>query len=468
MDNHSETAEHTPHLHRQFGLLQSTALNMANMVGVGPFITIPLLMSAMGEGGGPQAMLGWFFAALICIPDGMVWSELGAAFPKSGGPYVYLREGFGAHKLGRLMAFLFLWQFLLSGPLEIASGYIGFGKYMRYFWPDLSEGQMIAIAMTLGVVNIAFLYRRIRTLSTLTVLLWCGTIATVATAIIAGLPHFNPRIAFDFPEGAFDISSANATGLGAAMLIGIYDYLGYYNVCHIGDEVREPGKTMPRAIMISVIVVAGIYFVMNLSLIGVVSWREFVPASEHPNADFVFSTYMERLMGPTVAIIFTIMVLWTTYASVFALLLGYSRIPYAAAQDGTFFRIFGKLHPSKDFPHISLLFIGGIAILACLLDLGTVISTLVTVRILVQFIGQIAAVMLLRKAKPELPRPYRIWLYPLPCFIALVGWIFVIVTAEQKIQLFSILALAIGIVAYMVWARTTKRWPFEMENSHSA
>jgi amino acid transporter len=194
-----------PHLHRDFGLLHATALNMVNMVGVGPFITIPLLMSAMG---GPQAILGWFFAAVICIPDGMVWSELGAAIPGSGGSYVYLREGFGRETWGRLMAFLFLWQFVLSGPLEIASGYIGFGKYVRYLWSTITPGQIALVAAAVGVLNIILLYRRIRVLSTITVTLWIGTLITTLSVIVIGLPHFNPDVAFDFPPGAFSFSWA--------------------------------------------------------------------------------------------------------------------------------------------------------------------------------------------------------------------------------------------------------------------
>src|SRR5579863_7681572 len=129
-------AEH--HLQRRFGLLQATALNMSTMIGIGPFITIPVLMAAMG---GPRAMLGWVAGLVIAGADGLVWGELGAAMPGSGGSYLYLLEGFGRRALGRTMAFLFIWQFLFSGPLEIASGYIGFAQYARYLWPAMSENQ---------------------------------------------------------------------------------------------------------------------------------------------------------------------------------------------------------------------------------------------------------------------------------------------------------------------------------------
>ena len=133
---------HPPELARRFGLLEATALNMTNMMGVGPFITIPLLMTALG---GPQAMLGWVVALAHRDPDGMVWSELGSAMPGSGGSYVYLREGW-PREVGRLAAFLFIWQFILSGPLEIASGYIGFSQYSGYLWPSLTTVQYAMIA----------------------------------------------------------------------------------------------------------------------------------------------------------------------------------------------------------------------------------------------------------------------------------------------------------------------------------
>src|SRR5215813_9916022 len=146
------------HLVRRFGLTQATALNMTNMIGIGPFITIPLLMSAMG---GPQAMLGWLVAVLIVIPDGMIWSELGAAMPDSGGSYCYLKEAFGRQSLGRLAAFLFIWQFILSGPLEIASGYIGFAKYTGYIWKGMTPRDVVLVSAAVGIGNIVLLYRHI-------------------------------------------------------------------------------------------------------------------------------------------------------------------------------------------------------------------------------------------------------------------------------------------------------------------
>ncbi|MFL5573302.1 MAG: APC family permease [Gemmatimonadaceae bacterium] len=453
-----------PQLHRRFNLLSATALNMTNMMGAGPFITIPLLMSALG---GPQAMLGWIVALVIVICDGMVWSELGAAMPGSGGSFNYLREAYGRERFGRLMGFLFVWQFVLSGPLEIASGYIGFAQYASFLWAGLTRPWVIALVTVVGLINIALLYRRIQSIAKITVSLWIGTLITVLAVIFAGATNFNPRIAFDFPPGAFNFSLGFFLGLGAASRIGIYDYLGYYDVCYIGDEVQNPGRVIPRSILISTIAVAIIYIGINFSIIGVVPWREFVPAGDHPEANFIVSVFMQKLYGGTVATIFTLLVLWTAFGSVFALLLGYSRIPFAAAESGYFFRAFGRLHPTKDFPYVSLLVLGVISIGAGFFSLGTVIDALIVTRILVQFMGQVFGLILLRRNAPDMPRPYRMWLYPVPAVVALLGWIFVFATTQFRVIVFGIGVLALGFVAFLLWSWNTKRWPFALAEATS-
>jgi amino acid transporter len=430
---------------------------MTNMLGAGPFITIPLLMSALG---GPQALLGWIVALVIVICDGMVWSELGAAMPGSGGSFHYLREAFGRARFGRLMAFLFVWQFLLSGPLEIASGYIGFAAYAGYLWKGLTRPESIALIVGVGLVNIALLYRHIHSIATITISLWIGTLVTVLAVIVTGALHFNPRIAFDFPPNAFNFSLGFFLGLGAAARVGIYDYLGYYDVCYIGDEVRDPGRVIPRSILISTAAVAAIYIGINLSIIGVVPWREFVPASAHPESSFIVSVFMQRIYGEGVATIFTLLILWTAFGSVFALLLGYSRIPFAAAKSGYFFRPFARLHPTKDFPYISLLVLGALSIIAGFFSLGTVIDALIVTRILVQFMGQVVGLILLRRHAPDMARPFRMWLYPLPALVALLGWIFLFATTQIQVILFGVGVLAVGCLAFLVWSWRTNRWPF--------
>jgi amino acid transporter len=361
---------------------------------------------------------------------------------------------------------LFIWQFILSGALEIASGYIGFTQYSGYILPSLSQavlgritlGQLVTAGV--GLLNIFLLYRQITTIGRITVGLWIGVLLTVAAVIFTGATHFDAKRAFDFPPHAFDFSIGFVFGMGAAARIGIYDYLGYYDVCYIGDEVKNPGKVIPRSIILSIIAVALIYFSINLSVIGVIPWREFVPAEGNEKANLMVSLFMEKIYGSRVAAFFTIMILWTAFGSCFALLLGYSRIPYAAAKDGCFFRVFAQLHPRKNFPHISLVVIGLISIACSFLPLLTVIDALLTTRILVQFIGQIFAVTLLRRKHPDRPRPYRMWLYPLPSLVALAGWVFVFATTPGKLALFGLATLFGGVILFLFWSSHTRQWPF--------
>jgi len=434
-------------MERRFGLLQATALNMSNMLGAGPFITIPLLMSAMG---GPQAMLGWVLALIITLADGLVWSELGAAMPHSGGTYGYLRTSFGK-RWGPLMAFLFIWQLIISGPLEIASGYIGFGQYLRYLWPTATDFETKLAGAGIGVVVIFLLYRQIQSIAKLTVSLWIGVLVCIVAVIATGAMHFDARVAFDFPPDAFQFSWGFLLGLGAASRVGIYDYLGYYDVCYIGDEVKNPGRVIPRSVMLSLVSVALIYMAVNLSIIGTVSWRDFVPAADPLPP--IASIFMEKIHGRGIAQLFTVLVLWTIVACVFALLLGYSRIPYAAARDGNFFKPFARLHPTGAFPHLSLLVIGGLSIAFTFLPLMTVIDALLTTRMAVQFIGQIGGLLWLRKHRPDLDRPFRMWLYPVPALVALVGWLYLIGTQSAQQQLYALVFLIGGVVCYFGWRK---------------
>jgi amino acid transporter len=436
--------EHPPHLERSFGLLEATALNMSNMVGVGPFITIPLILASMG---GPQCMLGWLLGAVLSLCDGLIWSELAAAMPGTGGSYLYLREAFRKTRLGALLPFLFIWQFIFSAPLEIASGYIGFAQYLNYFWRSMSTLQMRLAAAAVGVMVVALLYRRIGTLGRMTVVLWIGMLLTCGWVIASGMLHFNAARAFDFPPGAFNLTRGFALGLGSAMAIAMYDFLGYYDICYVGGEVRRPAYVIPRAILYSVAGVAVIYSVMNLAIIGVVPWHEAIKSK------FIGATFMEAVYGPKAASVLAVMVLWTAFASVFALVLGYSRVPYAAALDGYFFKPFAKLHEGG-FPSLSLLVIGGLAIVAAFFDLDWVISALITARIVVQFIGQIVAVSYIRNRRQDIERPFRMWLYPVPSIIALVGWAYIFCTSGWSTSLFGLGVLATGIIAFIAWRKS--------------
>ena len=432
---------------RGLGLLEAVATNMTNMVGFGPFVTIPLIIATMG---GPQCMLGWLAGTILSICDGMVWSELSAAMPGSGGSYLFLKEAFKTSRLASLLPFLFIWQFMASGPLEVASSYIGFVQYLTYFIPSLGPWQSRLLVVAMGVLTILLLYRQIRAIGKLMLFLWAGMLMAVVPVIVGGVIHvarFGPGPAFDFPPGAFTFSMGFALGLGRAMLIAMFDFLGYYSVCYVGGEVRNPERTLPRAIFCSVIGVALIYSIMNFCVISVVPWREAMQSK------LIISVYMQRLYGVWAARVVTILVLWSAYVSAVPVLLGYSRIPYAAALDGHFFKPFARLH-AAGFPYFSLVVVGTLAIVAGLFNLEWVISAMLTGRILIQFIAQIFAVHYLRKHRTDLERPFKAWLYPVPNAIALLGWTYIFVTSGWGFILFGVLTLAAGVVAFWIWRRS--------------
>jgi amino acid transporter len=438
-------------LERGLGVVQATALNISNMVGVGPFITIPIFLAAMG---GPQAMIAWVAAAILVLCDGLVWSELGAALPGSGGTYHFLRQVFGIYRFGRVMPFLFIWQFLISGTLELASGYIGAMDYISYAVPQLAPtlarwhvpGGMGVVAAGMCLVITLMLCGRIRLVGWMAVVFCAGTLVTIFIVIGAGLMHFN-RSLLRMPPGAFHMNWTWVLGLGAAMRIAVYDYLGYYNICHLGDEVKRPERTIPRAIIWSVILIAALYLTMNVCIIGVVPWREAMDSQN------IAATFMEKLYGRPIAVAFTALIIWTAAACCFSMTLGYSRIPYAAAREGDFFRVFGLLHSRGRFPWVSLMTVSGLTAVFCFFPLQTVIDAAVTVRILVQFVGQIVALHLLRVARPDVPLPFRMWLYPVPSLIALAGWIFMWSTSGLWLICDGIGVIVAGVLVFIVWRR---------------
>ncbi len=470
-----------PELIRGVGLLQATTLNMIDMIGVGPFITIPLIISAAG---GPQAMLGWICGALFALCDGLVWAELGAAMPQAGGSYFYLKEIYGPKKWGRLLSFLFIWQLSFSAPLSIASGCIGLGDYASFIWPALNRTLLertfhlavpalgplelsiliktsTFVAMAACVLVVVMLYRRITAVGRLAELLWVGVVLAIVWIIASGVTHFSAARAFDFPPGSFHLSRGFIMGMGSAMLIATYDYWGYYNVCFLGGEVRDPGRNIPRALIISIFAVAAIYIVMNISVLGVMPWRE-LPQYTEAHGGFVMSAFMERIYGSWAGRAIAVLIIWTAFASIFSLLLGYSRVPYAAALDGNYFRSFATVHPKHRFPTVSLLALGLVAMLFCLLRLADVIAALVVIRISLQFLIQAIGLIVFRIRRPDVPRPFRMWLYPLPALLAIAGFVFILfarVNSMRELRYAIVITLA-GLAIYFWRSWRRQEWPF--------
>lgn len=437
-------------LERGLSLAQATAINMIDMVGIGPFITIPAIVAAMK---GPQCVLAWLLGALLAFMDGSVWAELGAKWPMAGGSYVFLQKIYGEGKFGKMMSFLLVWQTIVQAPLVVASAAIGFAQYLNYL-VDLNETQQKIVSGGLVILVTILLYRNIRSIGKISILLWIITGGTFVWLIGSGFLHFNPHLAFSFGNGGFSLGGIFWVGLGQASLQSVYSYLGYYNVCHLGGEIIKPEINIPRSIFISVGGIALIYILMQIVVSGAMPWQQI--ASSH----FIVSTYFQQIYGPLAGKIATVLVLLIAAASLFAVMLGYSRIPYAAAADGNFFKIFAETHPRKHFPYVSLLVLGGLGfVFSLLFKLTNVIKAILAMRILVQFVGQSVGVIWWHTRKPDDKRPYKMKLYPLPAIIGIIIWLFIFCVSPIGYILGALAYILLGVIVYwglMVPARHRK------------
>jgi fructoselysine transporter len=438
-------------MERRLGLRQATAINMIDMVGIGPFITLPMVISMMN---GPYFLYAWVAGAILSFVDAMVWSELGAAFPKAGGSYNFLKEAYGKDGMGRYMSFLFVWQTMIQAPLVIASAALGFAAYFAYLVPlDAVTSKMVSGGVV--VIIVILLYRKIEAIGKISVFLWAGVLVTLFWIIGGGIVHGNFLAPVRHINDGLTLNTAFVAAIGFSSVKTVYSYLGYYNVCHLGGEIINPQRNIPKSMFISIAGIAVLYLAMNISVASVIPWQQIV------DSKFVLSIFMDKLMGSTAANIITILILWVAFASVFSATLGYSRIPYAAAQDGAFFKVFGKLHPTKGFPYVSLLALGAVAfIFSMLFKLEKVISAILAMRILIQFISQAIGLILLRRQRKASDFPYKMPLFPLPALLAIVMWGALFVATGRNMMLSGLAVITVGTAVYMIKAGMKKEWPF--------
>jgi amino acid transporter len=459
-------------LTRGLGLWQATAVNITQIVGAGVFATIPLILGILP---GPYALLAWLIAGVLILFDSMIWGELGAALPAAGGSYHFLLESFGRSRWGRLMSFLFVWQILISGPNEVGSGLAAAAQFSTALAPEvkefndqhtiaaefaLSSNDKIGLAIgptrifgfALGLLIIFLLYRRVKTLGFLSVVFLVGVLALIGWVLIEGAIRFDPNVAFTFGDARperFGLS------LGSAMGLAIFSYLGYYNVCYLGAEVRDPVRTIPRSILLSSLVVVVLFTLIHLAIVGVVPWQEAKLETANLTAAFMY-----RIHGPWAASLVSALLIGSCFVSCFSGALGYSRVPFAAATEGHFFRWFIAVHPRLHIPHRALLLIGAMLLFWSFFNLDALIKALVATRILEQFVAQVFGIIMLRNLQPDRPRPWRMWLYPLPCAIALCGWLYVYVTIGLLFVAIGAITLLAGLVVFLIWARRQRTWPF--------
>ncbi|HBB26111.1 MAG TPA: amino acid permease [Bacteroidetes bacterium] len=426
---------------------------MIDMVGIGPFVTAAFVAATMGSA--VMALLAWTVGFLICLVDASVWSELGARMPQAGGSYVFLRESYGRDRWGRLMSFLFVWQTTFQAPLVVASAALGFMKYSTYLVGPLDGGVSRSCAAALVVLVTFLLYRRIGQIGRISVVLWFCVVATFLWIIGSGLLFGNVGMALTGSLTFADPETTLWSALAVASIPTMYSFLGYYNVCHLGAEVRNPERTIPASMYLSILGIGLLYLLYQTSLFSVLT------SAEVASSDFVVSLFVDRLYGSTAAQVATALVLIVAVSSLFSLMLGYSRIPYAAARDGVFFRLFERLHPTENFPHVSLLILAGIGIVFTLtLTLDDTIKSIITMRVFTQFIAQAVGLVILRRNLGAAAMPWRMWFYPLPALLAIIAWLWVFSSVSAQKQLVGVIAPAAGAVAFLLLAAYRRTWPF--------
>jgi fructoselysine transporter len=440
-------------LERRLTLGHATAINMTDMVGIGPFITMPMVIGMMD---GPFFLYAWLAGAFLSIVDAMIWSELGAAFPKAGGSYNFLKEAYGKRGAGKMMSFLFVWQTMIQAPLVIASAAIGFAKYFSYLIPLTVVTEKV-VSGCVVILIIILLYRKIEAIGKISVFLWSGVIVTMFWIIGGGIAHGNFLAPIKSINTGLHVDYAFVTAIGFASVKSVYSYLGYYNVCHLGSEIKNPSKNIPRSMFISIAGIAVLYLLMNISVVSVIPWQHA------KNSKFLVSEFIETLFGNTSAKVATCLILWVAFASVFSATLGYSRIPYAAAADGEFFQVFARVHPTKNFPYVSLLFLGSLAfIFSMLFRLGDVISAILAMRIMIQFVGQAIGLLMLRmNKKNDIVFPYKMPLFPVPVILAIAMWIFILISTGSNLMTGGLLIILLGAIVYFIKAKMKQEWPFK-------
>ncbi len=462
-------------LERRIGLRSAVLFNMLEMIGVGPFITLPLVIAAAGY---RLSVWAWVLGAVIAIADGLVWAELGAAFPRAGGSYAFLEEIYGPHGPGRWLSFLYVWQVGFTAPLSIASGCIGLSGFLAVFWPQLGAAPIAALpalhysnfaAAAACLLVTALLYRNLSSITRLAWVLFAGVIAALTGVIVSGFAHAAATGGGHMPQAPALSAALSASGLAQATLLATYCYWGYYNICFLGGEVRRPERTIPRAILLSILFVAAFYVLMNLAVLPSLHSAATHAAESAALRVQLVADIASSAFGHWAGYLIAALIVWTAFASVFSLQLGYSRVPYAAARDGNYFRFLAAVHPRYGIPHRSLVALGLVGALFCFFSLAQVITMLVITRILLQFSLQQIGVILLRIRRPDLPRPFRIPLYPLPPIAAMAGFAFMLFDprrAQAKggsglFELYGAIAIAIsGTAIYLFRAHHLRQWPF--------
>jgi APA family basic amino acid/polyamine antiporter len=448
-----------PTLDRAIGLSSATLLVIGGIVGSGIFLTTGIMAKALPS---PSLiMLAWVLGGLFALAGALTYGELGAMFPRAGGVYVYLHEAFGA-----LPAFLYGWAMLLvalcGGCAAVA---VGFADYLSHFFPalgvdqilmttsigsfvwKLSAGQLVAVAslIILGAVN----YVGVRSGS--------GTNAVLTTAKIVGLAllpifaifavHVHPAWTPVVPAGV----TSPGVAFGIAMIAVLWANDGYYFLTYAAGEIKDPTRNLPRALTFGLLGVLAIYLTVNLA------YFVALPIDQIAGTSRIAASAATAMVGPIGATIVALTVVVSTFGCNAAAILASSRLLYAMAADGLFFKSAGAIHPTFRSPHVAIV---AVTVWSSVLALSGTYEQLFTyvvfTSVLFSLFGGLA-LFRLRASRPNVDRPYKVWGYPIVPALFVLGSIFVIYNTLRERPFESLAGLGLlvlGLPAFLFWSKS--------------
>lgn len=462
--SHDEGKKVEVGLERKLGLFDSTMLVMGIIIGSGIFLTTGIMAKSLPSPG--LILLAWIVGGILSLAGALAYAELGAAMPEAGGQYVYLREAYGP-----LSGFLFGWtMFLVYQTGAIAALAAAFAEYFGYFFPSLSTAKFI-FSTTINISNHSFPYSlSMGQMVALVVIILLSffnflglvsgsTIQNIVTvlkigslAAMVGLGFIIGRgqdIEFSFVPSGLSVSGL-IMGFGVAMIAVTWTYDGWNNINFVAGEIKKPKQNLPYSLILGVLGVTAIYVAVNYI------YLHALPIGEMTGIVRVAEKAATALFGGIGASLISAAVVISTFGSLNGTILTGPRVYYAMAKDNLFFERVADVHPRFRTPGFSI-FIQ--AVWACLLTLsGTYeqLFTYVTFVLIIFYIAAIASVFTLRKKRPDLPRPYKTWGYPVMPLLFIVTLLGLLINTLVKRPVESIAGLSIvviGVPVYYYWSR---------------
>src|SRR5271170_262613 len=464
------------HLIRGLGLWSATAIVIGDTIGTGIFLVTSDMARAVGSV--KLVFAAWLIGGLIVLFGAFCYAELGAAFPKAGGPYVYLSRG-----LSPLWGFLFGWMSsFLERPVAMATLAAGFLRFVGFLFPVVATplftwhiawrfgsydytctaAQPLAAAVVVAVTAINYLSVRIG--GSIQVLLTSLKIGTILLIVVAGA-------LFAKQHAIVATSLTTPLGLGTigavltALVPAMWAYNGFNDLGDLGEEILQPEKNIPRAIILGLLTVCGLYLLAN------VVYFHVLPLPELARSHHLASDVVQSLAGSRGAIWLTMAMAVSALGALHVVVLTGARIPYAMARDGAFFQFAARLHPTFHTPSGSLLFLGSIAALLALSGTYEELYSLFVFAVWIFFALTALALFRLRKKEPRLTRPYRAWGYPWTPFIFLVTAIALTVNLWMMRPVRSSLGLLVilaGVPFFYGWRKTARADSEQTQEKHPA